>query len=114
MSSPKSLANLKPWPKGVSGNPAGRSKESRQSEFKLDKLTPQTVEIVAKALAAGDLDAAQWLLERRTKKVPEEREVRIEQVRSSISFVHPDGTTETQTMDPLSAKQQEFLQSRDA
>lgn len=52
----KSLKNLKPWPKGVSGNPAGKTKGTVSYTTALRNLlreNPKLVEQGAKAMARG-------------------------------------------------------------
>ena len=73
----RSLANLKPWPKGVSGNPAGRPKSITVSEA-YRKMLAQPMpndkdgrtyaegiaEQIIKRAAVGDLGAAKEITDR--------------------------------------------------
>lgn len=89
----KSLANLKPWPKGISGNPAGRRVGSRNISTIVQEILEQDidddfpinerltkllngknksyVEAVAIAMTKkaidGDVRVATWLVEQQQK-----------------------------------------------
>lgn len=93
MTNKKSLSNLKPWPKGVSGNPAGRRVGSRNISTIVRQLLEQDIEddfpinerltkllngknksyVEAVAIAMtkkaidGDVRAATWLVEQQQK-----------------------------------------------
>ncbi len=89
----KSLSNLKPWPKGISGNPAGRRVGSKNIASLVRELLEQNIEddfplnqrlvklldgksksyieavIIAMTKKAidGDVRAATWLVEQQQK-----------------------------------------------
>ncbi len=83
----KNTANLRPpWPKGVSGNPAGRPRGKKLSEYlgdRLGEVEPRSGktygELVATALVVkclkGDVPAIKEVLERLEGKVKERHEV---------------------------------------
>lgn len=93
MTNKKSLSNLKPWPKGVSGNPAGRSVGSRNISTIVQEILEQDIDddfpinerltkllngknksyveavviAMTKKAIDGDVRAATWLVEQQQK-----------------------------------------------
>jgi len=67
--------NLKPWPKGFSGNPGGRPKRKPIEEALLAALKPAEAQAVAKALVRqakrGNVRAFDSLADRVDGKVPQ-------------------------------------------
>lgn len=64
----RSLANLKPWPKGVSGNPGGRAKAENNFRDKCREHTDEALETLLgvmrkeKAMSSAKVQAARTLL----------------------------------------------------
>ena len=58
------IANLKPWPKGQSGNPAGRPPKSEEMKA-LEKLTRAEVEELGGVLLNGDWAALERIAKRK-------------------------------------------------
>ena len=84
------IENLRPWPKGVSGNPGGRPKSKSLSEAyrdRLERIVPddpegrtfaeKIAEVLAKKALKGDVQAARELADRAEGKA-----------RQSIAFSH--------------------------
>ena len=68
---PSSLANLKPWPKGVSGNPGGRPKGSSVTAHLLrmlaandGQLAERIAEIIIERALQGDFKFAKEVVDR--------------------------------------------------
>jgi len=64
--------NLKPWPKGVSGNPGGQSKAVAEARKKLESLAPDAVEVFAKLLKRRHFPAASKILDKTIPDPPKE------------------------------------------
>ena len=69
---PRSIQNLKPWPKGVSGNPGGRSHASKQAQADLEALAPDAVRVFAHFLRRKNLRAAEKVVEHAIPKPAQE------------------------------------------
>jgi hypothetical protein len=65
---PNSVANLKKWPKGVSGNPSGRPKADPELTAKIHQLAPSAVRRLEELMASENdrvaLAAALAIIER--------------------------------------------------
>lgn len=51
------------WPKGVSGNPAGRPKLHAQFRDLMRDMTPAAIEKLTEAVKAGNLEAIKFVVE---------------------------------------------------
>src|SRR5215831_8656477 len=86
----RSLANLKPFPKGVSGNPGGRpAGQSLTAELRRQLEQGFTMQHIAKALldkaASGDIQALRIVFERIDGDVRKAMDLEIKSAKADLS-----------------------------
>ena len=101
----RQLAGLRPFPKGVSGNPSGRPKKNRDLERTAESYVSEAVKVLADALKDDDakvrIAAANALLDRARGKPKQAVEVEraphsLDEITTDalIAAVHPAGDGE--------------------
>ncbi len=88
----RQLAGLKPFPKGVSGNPSGRPKKNRDLERTAESYVDDAVKVLAEALKDKDaktrIMAANSLLDRARGKP--KQAVEVERIPHSLDEITTD------------------------